>query len=220
MREEKSVTLADPGRPLVWSLWHFQADLDGWGSEDDELPHLLIGHFAQRREAEALRARMRLRSGLRNWPLGFRVGRERLDDARGSELGFIDPWDDDAPSADPSDILMLPEPTPGELPPILWDLWHFKVSDPSAAILPLNAKEIGLFSSPDNAAAAVAHRRRQPGFCDWPEGFRCYRRRLGVVFGLDGFRERYGWEAWRDSIMGGAGMGGAGERPAADGSPE
>ena len=67
---------------------------------------------------------------------------------------------------------------------------------------PHGAKGIGLYSSLANAEAAVAHRRRQPGFRDWPQGFRIFRRRLGVVFGLEGFRERYGWEAWRDSLCG------------------
>ena len=191
----------DPG-PLVWSLWHFQTLLDGWGSEDDERPYLLLGHFAQRGHAEELWTRLRSRPGLSEWPLGFRIGRDPLDGASGWEQGFIDPWDDDAPSADLSDVLILPEPTPLAPPPALWYLWHFKVSGPAAMIEPLSAKGIGLFSCPANAAAAIAHRRRQPGFRDWPEGFRCYRRRIGVVFGLDGFRERYGWEAWRDSLRG------------------
>jgi hypothetical protein len=90
-------------------------------------------------------------------------------------------WPDDrAPQAD-------------DLP---WRL-SLRVHHPSADL-----SDIGLFSSPANAEAAIVHRRRQPGFRDWPHGFRIFRRRLGVAFGVEGFRERYGWEAWRDSLRG------------------
>ena len=61
---------------------------------------------------------------------------------------------------------------------------------------------IGLFSSLGNAMAGAAHRRQQRGFRDWPEGFRCWKRRLGVAFGRDRFQERYVWDAWARSLRG------------------
>jgi hypothetical protein len=202
---ERRQVASDPDWRLtftVWSLWHFQSTSDDWTQDDDEQPHLLIGCFASREHAEDVRARMRHAPGLRDWPLGFRVGWGRPDQAGAWEQGFAGWWDDDAPRADPCDIFVPPEPTPGDIVSELWDVWHFKLRDPAAPIEPLSAKVIGLFSSQANAAAAVAHRRRQPGFRDWPQGFRIFRRRLGVAFGLDGFQERYGWEAWRDSLRG------------------
>ncbi len=202
MPEDVGSDAASCAGRIIWSLWHFQTDTESWGMEDDEQPHLLIGYFLQRQQVEELRSRMSDRSGFRDWPRGFRIGQTRLDGATGMEQGFVDPWDDDAPSADPADVLHLPEPTPSGPVSVVWDVWHFKLRDPAAPIEPLSAKGIGLFSSPANAAAAVAHRRRQPGFRDWPQGFRIFRRRLGVAFGLDGFRERYGWVAWRDSLQG------------------
>ena len=94
---------AEPDSPLtVWSLWHFQSMSDDWAQDNDELPHLLVGYFSSRAQAEERQARI----------------------------------------------------------------------------------------------------RNQPGLCEWPLGFRIFRRRLGVAFGLEGFRERYGWEAWRDSLRG------------------
>jgi len=187
---------------LVWSLWHFQTDTDRWGMEDDEQPHLLIGYFVRREQAEEVRVRLLSGPGFGAWPRGFRVGREPLDGATGSEQGFIDPWDDDAPSADPTDFLRLADPTPRAVPTVIWSVRHFKQCNAAAPPEPQNEKGIGVFSSSANAEAAVAHRRRQPGFRDWPQGFRVWRRRLGVAFGLDGFQERYGWDAWARSLQG------------------
>ena len=149
-----------------------------------------------------MRARLLLRPGFREWPLGFRIGYSTIDDGRGWDQGFFNPWNDDGMTADPADVQRLPEPTPTTMPHEVWDVWHFQFRYPAAPIDPWSGKHIGLFSSPANAAAAIAHRRRQPGFCNWPDGFRCYRRRLGVAFGLDGLHERYGWESWRYSIQG------------------
>lgn len=188
--------------PVIWSLWHWQGAADDWMAQDDELPHLLLGHFARRSHAEEARERLRQRPGLREWKLGFWIGHERLDGDGGWDQGFFNPWNDDGMSADLADVMQLPEPTPAGMPATMFHVWHFQFRYPAAPIDPWSAKGIGLFSSPANAAAAIAHRRRQPGFCKWPDGFRCYRRRLGVAFGLDGLHERYGWEAWRDSILG------------------
>ena len=188
--------------PTVWSLWHFQTDTLEWGMEDDELPHLLIGCFAARATAEELRARLATRPGFRAWPQGFRVGHQQPDGDGAWEQGFVGWWDDDAPEADPGDVLHMPEPSPATVPTWLWYVWHFKLRDAAAPIEPLSAKGIGMFSSPTNAEAAIVHRRRQPGFRDWPQGFRIFGRRLGVAFGVEGLRERYGWEAWRDSLRG------------------
>ena len=207
MPHEEGVEQRGAAGLVVWSLWHWQARTDERGAEDDELPHLLIGYFARREQAEEVRERVRHQPGLRDWPLGFRVSRDRLDDVSGWEQGFAYDWDDSPPSADRCDVLELPEPAAAMMPREVWDLWHFTLHASAAAIEPLSAKGIGLFSSRANADAAIAHRRRQPGFRDWPAGFRCYRRRIGVVFGRDGFRERYGWEAWRDSIIGEIGEG-------------
>ena len=190
--------------PIIWSLWHWQSTTDDWMAHDDELPHLLLGYFARRSHAEEARERLRHRPGLLEWKLGFWIGYSPLDDGRGWDQGFYNYWgddaNDDAPSADPADVQHLPEPTPTIMPQVVFDVWHFQFRYPAAPIDPWSAKAIGLFSSPANASAAIAHRRRQPGFCKWPDGFRCYQRRLGVAFGLDGLHERYGWEAWRDSI--------------------
>jgi len=149
-----------------------------------------------------VRDRLRLAPGLRLWPLDWRLRAHALDGEGGWEQGFVGYWDDDAPGADPNDILVLPDPPPAILPPIVLDLWHFKRRHPSDAIDPVSAKGIGLFSTMANAEAAIVHRRRQPGFCDWPEGFRIFRRRLDAGFAPGWCRGGYGWEAWRDSLRG------------------
>lgn len=190
------------GTQVIWGLWHWQSLGEQWENDDDEVPYLLAGHFARRDRAEAAGDRLRLASGLKLWPHGWRLREHELDGEGGWEQGFAGWWDDGGPRADPNDILVLPDAPPAILPRVVLDLWHFKRRRASDAIEPVSAKGIGLFSSLANAAAAIAHRRRQPGFCDWPEGFRIFRRRLDVAFGLDGFQGRYGWEAWRDSLRG------------------
>ena len=187
---------------LVWLLCHYQVTTDAWGEEEYELPHLLIGVFARRALAEEVRERLRRKPGFCDWPLGFRLECNRPDDDDAWDTGFLREGDDEEPVVDRADVLRLPEPTPAGVPREIWKVWHFQVRDPSAPPDPWSAKGIGSFSTPANAAAAVAHRRRQPGFCDWPDGFRCYRHLLGVAFGLDGFQERYGWEAWAQSLRG------------------
>jgi hypothetical protein len=193
---------------MLWSLWHFQTHSEHWGMEDDETPHLMIGYFSRPELAEEVRLRLCRAPGLCRWPRGFRVGHDPLDGAPGGEHGFCDGWGEDAPRADPADVLHLPDPTPAAAPARLWRVEHFRVGRADAPPDPTSFRGIGLFSSAANAAAAIAHRRRQPGFCDWPDGFRVYRRRLDVAFGLDGFQGGYGWEAWRDSLRGTEGMGG------------
>ncbi len=191
-----------PAVAPLWSVWHFQTTTTELGSENRDLPHLLIGFFASEPHAEDVVARLRRASGLRDWPAGFRVWQDSLDGGGAWEQGFIDPWDDGPPVVDPDDVMHLPDPMPALLPVQVWNVRHFKVYADTAPPAPQSAKGIGLFSTLANAEAAVAHRRRQPGFRDWPQGFRIFRRRLGVAFGLDGFQERYGWEAWRDSLRG------------------
>jgi hypothetical protein len=192
---------AEPDSPLtVWSLWHFQSMSDDWTQDNDELPHLLIGYFSSRAQAEELQARIRNQPGLCEWPLGFRIGHEHPDQSGAWERGFAGWWDDAASDVDVLDTLRLPEPP--RRTSVLWDVWHFRLHDAAAPPDPLSAKGIGLFTSCANAETAIAHHLRQPGFRDWPQGFRIFRRRLGVAFGLEGFRERYGWEAWRDSLRG------------------
>ena len=188
--------------PVIWELWHWQSLGEHWENDDDEVPYLLAGYFARRERAEVVRDRLRLAPGLRLWPLGWRLRAYALDGEGGWEQGFVGYWDHDGPGADPNDILVLPDAPPTILPPIVLDLWHFKRRHPADAIEPVSAKRIGLFSTMANARAAIVHRRRQPGFCDWQAGFRVFRRRLDAVFAPGWVPGGYGWEAWRDSLRG------------------
>ncbi|MCX7376963.1 MAG: hypothetical protein NTY94_09525 [Alphaproteobacteria bacterium] len=194
--------MTDAGPPTVWSVWHFLAAEYELGSEDRDNPHLVIGFFATEVEARDVVERLRRAAGFQTLPTGFRVWQEPLDGSGAWEEGFSDTWDDPQPPVADDGGLRLPDPLPARRPAWLWNVRHFKVPSAMAQPEPHGAKGIGLYSSLANAEAAVAHRRRQPGFRDWPQGFRIFRRRLGVVFGLEGFRERYGWEAWRDSLRG------------------
>jgi hypothetical protein len=88
--------------------------------------------------------------------------------------------------------------------PTVWSLWHFQTDTLEWGMEDdeLPHLLIGCFAARATAAELRARLATRPGFRDWPQGFRIFRRRLGVAFGLEGFRERYGWEAWRDSLRG------------------
>ena len=186
----------------VWSLWHFQTTSDARLVVDDDLPHLLIGYFNRRDQAEEVRNRLLRQPGLRDWRLGFRLGCETPDIDGAWETGFFREGEEDDPAVDGPDMPPLPEPTPTAVLHEVWSVWHFQVRDATAPPEPHSAKQIGLFTSLANAIGGAAHRRQQRGFRDWPEGFRFWKRRLGVAFGLDGFQERYGWDAWERSLRG------------------
>lgn len=81
---------ADPDpTPTAWSLWHFQSLSDDWTRDDDELPHLPIGLFATRVQAAEVRDALRRRPGLRDWPLGFRLGWAQPDLEGAWDQGFV-----------------------------------------------------------------------------------------------------------------------------------
>lgn len=187
---------------VVWSVWHFLAAGSELGSEDRDNPHLLIGFFATEAAARDMVERFRRSARFHAFPTGFRIWQEPLDGSGAWEQGFSDSWDDPQPPVADDEGRSLPDPMPARLSAWLWNVRHFKVPSAMAQPEPHGAKGIGLFSSLANAEAVIAHRQRQPGFRDWPHGFRIFRRRLGVAFGVEGLHERYGWEAWRDSMRG------------------
>jgi len=59
---------------------------------------------------------------------------------------------------------------------ILHVLRHYAVAagadDAALAAAALDAREIGIYSSRARAEEAIARLRAQPGFRDWPDGFR------------------------------------------------
>jgi hypothetical protein len=60
----------------------------------------------------------------------------------------------------------------------VFELWHYKVKrgqPPDQTDLRQDAKDLGIYSSESNARAATERRRDDPGFRDWPDGFRIER---------------------------------------------
>lgn len=60
----------------------------------------------------------------------------------------------------------------------VFELWHYKIrrgQQPDKSDRWQDAKDLGIYSSESNARAATERRRNDPGFRDWPDGFRIER---------------------------------------------
>jgi hypothetical protein len=51
---------------------------------------------------------------------------------------------------------------------------------------------IGIYASDADARAAVQSLKGQPGFCDYPEGFKIFPRQLGITGWQEGFVTKVG----------------------------
>ncbi len=56
----------------------------------------------------------------------------------------------------------------------IFELWHYKIGPDEEAGDDGSAKDIGLYSTEDNAKAAIGRLKDKPGFRDWPGGFRIF----------------------------------------------
>lgn len=68
---------------------------------------------------------------------------------------------------------------------ILYELWHLKINgdEPFDVVNPTrDPKHIGTYTTEAKAEAARSRVKDQPGFCDWPEGFRILPVPLDVDF--------------------------------------
>ena len=66
-------------------------------------------------------------------------------------------------------------------------LWHFTIGADEAFDEDGDMKMIGIYTTKQRAAAAVARLRDKPGFRDWPEGFRIFGNRLDEDSWEEGF---------------------------------
>jgi homoserine kinase type II len=69
----------------------------------------------------------------------------------------------------------------------LYELWHFKIGAEDDFDDDEDMKLIGIYSAEDNARAAIERLRIQPGFKDWPDGFRIFTRTLDETSWEEGF---------------------------------
>lgn len=72
----------------------------------------------------------------------------------------------------------------------VYKLWHFKIGPGEEADVDDEAqagKDIGLYTTEDKAEAALLRLKDQPGFRDWPDGFRIFRAPLDRDGWADGF---------------------------------
>jgi hypothetical protein len=72
----------------------------------------------------------------------------------------------------------------------IWALWHFKIGagdEPDIEDETQSAKDIGFYTTEAKAKAAILRLRDQPGFRDWPGGFRIFRTPLDRDSWADGF---------------------------------
>ena len=60
------------------------------------------------------------------------------------------------------------------MPTILYGLWHFPIRADQEYDDDGERKSIGIYSSRARAEAAVERLKKQPGFRDWPNGFRVF----------------------------------------------
>ena len=73
------------------------------------------------------------------------------------------------------------------MPTILHELFHFPILAGQDFDDDADYKSIGLYSSRALAEAAIARLRQQPGFRDWPDGFRIFTRRPGQDTWVEGY---------------------------------
>ena len=72
----------------------------------------------------------------------------------------------------------------------IWALWHFKIGagvEPDIDDEAQSAKDIGFYTTEAKATAAILRLRDQPGFRDWPGGFRIFHTPLDRDGWTDGF---------------------------------
>ncbi len=82
---------------------------------------------------------------------------------------------------------------------IVFELWHFKIGQDDEWDLDdeaQGAKNIGIYSSEENAKAAIARLRDKPGFRNWPHGFRILERELDRDHWEEGFINPYDDPDW------------------------
>jgi hypothetical protein len=78
----------------------------------------------------------------------------------------------------------------------LYELWHFKIGADDDFEEDEQMKSIGIYSIEENAKAAMEYLKTQPGFKDWPGGFRIFTRTLDKTSWEDGFINPYDDEDW------------------------
>jgi homoserine kinase type II len=78
----------------------------------------------------------------------------------------------------------------------LYELWHFQIGADDEFDEDEKMKSIGIYSSKGNAEAAAERLKTQPGFKDWPDGFRVFRRTLDKTSWEEGFINPYDDEDW------------------------
>ncbi len=78
----------------------------------------------------------------------------------------------------------------------LYELWHFKIGADDDFEVDEQMKSIGVYSTEDNAKAAIQRLRTQPGFKAWPDGFRIFTRTLDKTSWEEGFINPYDDDDW------------------------
>ncbi len=73
------------------------------------------------------------------------------------------------------------------MPMILHELFHFPILAEQDFDEDAEYKSIGIYSSRALAEAAIARLKHQPGFRDWPGGFRIFTRRLDQDTWVEGY---------------------------------
>ena len=169
-----------------------------------------IGNFTTIQAATQAHAAVAHAEGFRDWPDGFRLLEFTLDAPFFREGFEIHPEGDIAIAADSSghvgndtDVATwgrLPPEYPseplegdpgraqGSIPDGLWELGHFKVDARNEhAFMESGGKIVGLFTTAENAKAAIAALRGKPGFNRWPGGWRVFSTGIDRVNWEEGF---------------------------------
>lgn len=78
----------------------------------------------------------------------------------------------------------------------VYKLYHYKISADEDDDDEKEPKLIGVYSTRENAKAAIARLKDKPGFNVWPGGFRIYSHRLDRDGWEEGFINPYEDEDW------------------------
>jgi hypothetical protein len=69
----------------------------------------------------------------------------------------------------------------------VYELWHYKLAPGEEPDEEKDPKDIGIYSTEEQAKAAIERLKDKPGFRDWPGGFRIFRAILDKDYWVEGF---------------------------------
>ena len=149
----------------LYEVWHYKLRAGEMPDKEDARQDAkLLGDYTSPAKAEAVIAKRSEEEGFRDWPLGFRIEEVPVD--KGLSMRA------DGPISR------------------YFRLWHFRIGpndDDDSDDPAQGATQIGVFSSDQNARAAIERLRQDSRFRAFPDGFRVSSGPVDVEYWAGGF---------------------------------